>query len=119
MIITLPWPPSGLSGHNNGSWKSKSGLVKRHRDWASKATLSAALGFILPDGDINTHVSFYPPNNRSDRLNYPNRMKPYFDGISDALRVNDKRFDVPNYFVFPVSDNPRVVVEIECKLEAV
>jgi crossover junction endodeoxyribonuclease RusA len=49
-------------------------------------------------------VRFVPANNRGDRINYPNRMKPYFDGIADALGVNDKRF-VP-FFIFAQPEAP-------------
>lgn len=49
-------------------------------------------------------VRFVPANNRGDRINYPNRMKPYFDGIADALGVNDKRF-VP-MFIFAQPEAP-------------
>jgi crossover junction endodeoxyribonuclease RusA len=44
------------------------------------------------EGDIRIHVRLVPPNRRGDRTNYPNRLKPYFDGIADALKVNDRRF---------------------------
>lgn len=96
MIIRLPFPSSILAGHakGNGQW-AKIKATKDHREWARLATLSevgtAETG--IPDtGDIVVTIRFIPPNNRGDRINYPNRMKPYFDGIADALKVNDKRF---------------------------
>lgn len=49
-----------------------------------------------PEGDIEIHVRFVPPDQRSDRTNYSNRLKPVFDGIADALKVNDRRF-IPTY----------------------
>ena len=112
MMITLPWPPSSLSGHNNGNWRSKSSLVKKHRSDARLATIAVMKGHRIPKGDIYTSVDYYPPNRRSDRLNYPNRMKPLFDGISDALMVNDKRFAIPIYFVHEPTKKPKVVVTI-------
>jgi hypothetical protein len=56
-------------------------------------------------------VTFYPPNKRGDRVNYPNRCKPIFDGIADALKVNDKRFLPSFHFAEPVK-NARVVIAI-------
>jgi crossover junction endodeoxyribonuclease RusA len=56
-------------------------------------------------------VTFYPPDRRGDRVNYPNRMKAYFDGIADALKVNDRRFLPTYHFAEPVS-NARVVIVI-------
>lgn len=108
--IVLPWPPSSLSGHAKGHWRSKSTPTAKHREWAKNATLAAALGAPV-SGDIRVIVTFYPPNRRGDRVNFPNRMKPYFDGIADALKVNDSRF-LPSYqFADPVKDG-QVVVSI-------
>jgi hypothetical protein len=56
-------------------------------------------------------VTFYPPDRRGDRTNYPNRCKPYFDGIADALCVNDRRFLPSFHFAEPVKD-ARVVFAI-------
>ena len=90
-LITLPWPPADLSGHNNGSWWGKSGVVAKHREWARNATM-AAKPVVAAEGDIPILVRFVPPSRRGDRTNYPNRCKPVFDGIADALKVNDRRF---------------------------
>jgi len=55
-------------------------------------------------------VTFYPPDRRGDRTNYPNRMKPYFDGIADALGVNDRRFVPAYHFAEPVKDAKVVIL---------
>ena len=108
--IVLPWPPSSLSGHAKGNWHAKAALTKKHREWARLATLATDVR-VPRDGDINIIVAFYPPDRRSDRTNFANRAKPYFDGIADALGVNDRRF-VPSYqFGEPVHGG-KVVVEI-------
>lgn len=107
--IVLPFPPSSLSGHNNGNWRDKAGIVAKHREWASIATRAAKA--VAPDaGDLLIRVRFYPPNNMSDRINFPNRMKPYFDGIADALKVNDCRFLPAFEFCEPDKAYPRVEV---------
>lgn len=93
--LELPFPPASLSGHAEGHWRSKSNPTAKHRAWAKLATQAAA-PCIPPVGDIRIHVQFVPPDRRSDRTNYPNRMKAYFDGIADALGVNDARF-LPSY----------------------
>jgi crossover junction endodeoxyribonuclease RusA len=94
-MIVLPWPPSSLSGHNNGAWHSKARIVATHRAWAFHAT-RAAKPAIPGEGDIRITFRFVPPDNRGDRTNYPNRIKPYIDGIAEALGINDKRF-LPSY----------------------
>lgn len=90
-MIELPFPPSSLSGHNKGHWQTKRPIVEKHRRWAKDATL-AAHPLVPHKGDIRIVTTFYPPDNRGDRINFVIRMKPYFDGIADALKVNDKRF---------------------------
>lgn len=110
-MIELPFPPASLSGHNKGHWHAKSGVVHKHRAWAKHATMAA--GITAPaHGDIKVVVAFYPPNRRGDRVNFPNRCKPYFDGIADALKVNDSRF-VPSYLFGEPVEGGRVVVTVE------
>jgi Holliday junction resolvase RusA-like endonuclease len=109
MIIELPWPPSSLSGHNKGSHWSKSPIVANHRLVAYLETKRVLIE-VENDGDILVSVKFHAPNNRSDRMNYWNRCKPYFDGIADALGVNDKRFKPAGYNIGENVKNGRVVV---------
>lgn len=108
-MIELPFPPASLSGHNNGSRWQKSPIVAKHRLWAFQAT--KALGIGAPDkGDIPISVVFYPPDNRSDRINFWNRCKPYFDGIAEAMGVNDKRFVPAGYHIREVVKGGKVVI---------
>lgn len=110
-MIELPWPPSSLSGHNTGHHHVKAPIIAKHREWARRATLAAPI--VVPSvGDIPISIAFYPPDRRGDRVNFYNRLKPYFDGIADALKVNDSRF-LPTRLSFaePVK-NPRVVMRI-------
>lgn len=90
-MITLPFPPASLSGHNTGHWHAKSGPTAQHREWARLATL-AAKPAVPREGDIALHVRFVPPDNRGDRVNFWNRVKCQIDGVAEALGVNDKRF---------------------------
>lgn len=115
-MIELPWPPASLSGHSGGGWKrgghwrAKANVTAKHREWAKNATQASPVAAIPATGDIRVIVTFYPPNRRGDRVNFPNRMKPYFDGIAEALKVNDSRF-VPTYhFAEPVKNGKVVVV---------
>lgn len=109
-MIELPFPSSDLSGHHNVHWRVLGPVKKKHREWAKNATLAAALPELNPKGDIMVTVVFYPPDCRGDRVNYPNRMKPYWDGIADALKVNDRRFLPKFIFGEPVEGGKVVVV---------
>lgn len=104
MKIVLPFPSSVLSGHakGNGQWK-KIAATKQHREWARLATLEVK-PTVPEQGDIPITIRFVPGNNRGDRVNYPNRLKPYFDGIADALGVNDKRFNP--FYIFAEAEAP-------------
>ena len=103
--IVMPFPPSSLSGHAKGHWRGKAAETKRWRDEAWGAALEAGARKHRPAaGDIALIVRFVPPDRRSDRTNFPNRMKPIFDGIADALKVNDRRF-IPTY-VFDEAEAP-------------
>lgn len=110
-MIELPFPPASLSGHNTGHWRAKSAIVAKHREWAKNATLAAKVA-VPETGDIVLVVTFYPPDRRGDRFNFPNRMKPYADGIADALGVNDKRF-LPRYHFGEPCKPGKVVVVIQ------
>lgn len=109
--IVLPWPPAELSGHNNGNKFAKNNIIKKHRREAFEATKKAR---IMPPakGDILICVDFYPPNNLSDRINYWNRCKPYFDGMADAMGVNDKRFMPAGYRIRENIDGGRVDITV-------
>lgn len=95
-MIELPFPPASLSGHVKGNWRGKSAVTKKWRADAHTVTKAARLAPPV-EGDIHVHVTFVPPNHRGDRVNFPIRMKPIFDGIADALGVNDSRF-VPHFY---------------------
>jgi len=94
--IVLPFPPSSLSGHAKGKhFYAKAKVTAQWRQWAFHAALEAK-PTTPASGDIAIHVRFVPADRRGDRVNFPNRMKPIFDGIADALKVNDSRF-LPSY----------------------
>lgn len=112
-MIELPFPPSSLSGHAKGHWRGKSAVTAKHRAWAKAATLAAKVKAPEGTGDIRVIVTFYPPNRRGDRVNFANRMKPLFDGIADALKVNDSRFLPSYHFAEPVKGAGKVVVVIQ------
>lgn len=111
-MFRIVWPPSILSGHakGNGKW-TKIRFTKLHRQWARAAALAAKIP-PQADGDIPISFTFIPPDNRGDRTNFPNRLKPAIDGIADALGVNDKRFLPSYHYRMPDKANAGVIVTI-------
>lgn len=95
-MIILPFPPASLSGHAKGHWRAKASETKKWRTWAHLATQETAPHAVPAEGDIHIRVRFIPPDRRSDRANFPNRCKAIFDGLADALGINDRRF-LPSY----------------------
>lgn len=110
-MMELPFPPSILSGHNTGHYRVKGPVVKKWRADAFHAAKAAKLR-VAAAGDIMIKVTFIPPDNRGDRVNFGNRMKPIFDGIADALKVNDRRF-VPEYIYCEPAKPGCVRIEVE------
>lgn len=103
MLITLPWPDKRLFPNfkRANHWRKYRNAERDARalgwDLACEALPPHVRQQIAHgDGPIRMTVTFYPPDNRGDRVNFPNRCKPIFDGIADAMKVNDKRF-VPSF----------------------
>jgi crossover junction endodeoxyribonuclease RusA len=112
-IITLPWMPAKLSSNNRSHWRFKAALTARCRGQAHYAALAAGVSSPEGNGDIEIIITFNPPSNRGDRLNYPAHggLKAYIDGIADAMKVNDKRF-IPAYFYGEKVKGGKLTVEI-------
>lgn len=113
--IVLPFPPASLSGHAKGHWRDHAKVTKAHRAAAKTLTIEALGGMkvnVPPRGDIGIRIAFMPADNRSDRTNFAGRMKPYIDGIAEALGVNDKRF-LPEYAFLPPCPPGAVIVTVE------
>lgn len=108
-MIELPFPPASLSGHHNEHWRKLQPVKKLFRTYAEAATLAAKV-CVPESGDIRVIVTFYPPDRRGDRTNYPNRCKPIFDGIADALKINDRRFLPSYHFAEPCKPGKVVIV---------
>lgn len=117
-VIALPFPPSDLSGHANGnSFRGKASLTAKWRGWAKQAALEHPKPVFgegkpyTPEGDIHLTIRFYPPDKRSDRMNFANRVKPLADGLAEAWGVNYARF-VPHYEYHAPEAPGRVEIEL-------
>lgn len=111
-MIVLSWPPACLSPNARVHWSVKAKATKAYRKEAGWKTIEAKEK-VCGDGPIYLHVYFYPPDDRRrDGTNMLASLKSAFDGIADALHVNDIRFHV-TYEVckkFPPRGMVRVVV---------
>ena len=115
----MPWPNPTLSPNARKHWRRVASAKKQARKDGCNATFAALNGGLREarhnlagDFGIAVNVVFYPPcNRRRDADNAAASLKAYFDGIADALAVDDCRF-VPA-FRFEDADAPgRVEIEI-------
>ena len=96
--IVLGWPPSELSPNRRLHWAKLANAKKQYRKdcfTVSREQLKKFknLSASIPE-KLVLEMTFYPPDRRSyDRDNLVARMKSGIDGLADALRINDKRFN--------------------------
>jgi crossover junction endodeoxyribonuclease RusA len=114
--LELPWPHRDLSPNRarNVHWSRKAGAVKNYRHTAKVLTLSAINGGARPvlRGEVAMTVTFIPPDSRRrDRTNMEASFKAGFDGIADALGVDDNCF-APTYRKGEPQTGGKVIVEI-------
>lgn len=92
-IISLPWPDRDLHPNARVHFRPLAAAKKLARNdayWLAKKA-----GIHPPaEGRIILVVSFFWPDNRPRDLDGAfASLKAHFDGIADALGVNDRRFD--------------------------
>ena len=98
MQVVLPWPSKVLSPNARVHWAVKSKATKSYRHACHMLAVQAGLTSIPWDGDVHLWVDFYPPDRRArDQDNMLSSCKGLFDGLADALKVNDKRFRLHPY----------------------
>lgn len=89
--IVLPWFPRELHPNARPHYMAKAKAAKAYRTQSYWITKSAELN-PPSTGEIMLDVEFYPPSNRGDTDGMFAACKAAFDGIADALEVNDRRF---------------------------
>ena len=115
--LELPWPDASLAPNrkNGKHWSSTHAAKTLRLITAQQATLSAmfAQGYVPPAGTLALRLTFYPPDKRRRDLdNLLASMKADFDGVSQALGVDDQVFEPITLQRGPVAKPGRVVVEV-------
>ena len=94
--LVLGWPPSNLSPNARLHWAKLARAKKQYRNACfsvSKEQLKKINTDSIPE-KLVLEMTFIPPDRRSyDRDNLVARMKSGIDGLADALKINDKRFN--------------------------
>ena len=88
ITITLPWPDKRLSPNARVHWRERAEATKEAREGAYWATTRETLNM----RKVLAQYTFHPPDRRKrDIDNFLSMMKPYQDGVSDALTMDDTR----------------------------
>lgn len=91
MAIDLPWPAKALHPNARPHFRKKAAATKAARLEAS--LMAKPLGKIDADAIKVTCIFSPPPVKRNrDADNLVAACKAYFDGIADAIGVDDSRF---------------------------
>lgn len=108
LAVALPFPDSTFSPNARVHYKPaarKRAAARLEAAWAAKAALGLSHPWVKdpPRGPIRVRLFWIPKaRHRYDRDNLLARMKPYLDGIADALGVDDRLFRFPE----PILQDP-------------
>lgn len=95
MEVSYPWPHKNLSPNAREHWSTVAKHKTEYRMTCYLLTLAAGLRSIPWDGEIHLWVDIFPPDRRArDQDNIISSCKALFDGMADALNVNDRRFRI-------------------------
>ncbi len=110
--VIVPFPPAALSPNARGHWSKKARAAKPYRYWCMVMALKARLkvpAYAGTDGKIAVRLDFFPPDRTSrDDDNVYGSFKAGRDGIADAMKCDDGRFQTTNV----LHDEPRSCVVV-------
>lgn len=117
MEIMFPWPPKELSPNARVHWAVKNRAVKLYRE--NCAWLTKAAGVRVDwEGTVHVWITFFPPDRRHrDMDNCISSGKSLFDGVAQAIGVNDKRFRIHPHLSDEVVKGGSVVVRLSKGIE--
>ena len=101
MVIELPLPPRSLHPNSSVSWKAKIKPKREYRKAAYLSTMEEIAKHKTLDGGLMglpatratiTPIFTHRVNRNRDRDNSLSHMKSGFDGVADAMMMDDHRF---------------------------
>lgn len=93
--VELPWPDRRLHPNARVHWSVKAGAARKARRDAFYACRASGLGTVPDDIALNITATFFPPDKHvRDDDGLLSSLKAAFDGIADALGVDDSRFRI-------------------------
>ena len=111
--IFFTWPDRKLSPNARHHWSVIARAKKAAKRTAYYTVLEAGIGKIDAE-TINVRVSFYPPDRRPrDTDNMIASCKAVFDGLSQAIGIDDSRWNLSISPRGPIEKNGLVKVQLE------
>ena len=110
--VDLDWPPKKLSPNGSqGDYRGKAKVKAGYR--RDCMILARAARLKLPDSkEIPINVEYFPPDRRRrDWDNCVAMSKGLFDGVADALGIDDSRF-VPTIKLHEFNENIKGIVRV-------
>lgn len=114
MIVDLPWPDRRLHPNARVHWGVKARASKKARADAKIAMRAAGIRKLQSSGIAVTAIFAPPDNRRRDADGMLASLKPSFDGIADAIGIDDSKWDIAIRRAEPVKGG-NVRIEIEVK----
>jgi Holliday junction resolvase RusA-like endonuclease len=106
-----------LSPNARVHWAAKNRAVKLYRENCAWLTKAAGLKADW-DGFVHAAITFYPPDRRHrDQDNMVASSKALFDGVADALGINDRRFRIHPVISDDTRPGGAVLVELFRRIE--
>lgn len=111
----LGWPDKRLSPNSRVHWSTLSKAKKKAKQDAYYLALEAGLGKIGAER-LSVKMTFYPPDKRRRDLdNCIASSKAAIDGISQAVGIDDSKFDLSFSMAGVIEKHGMVRVELEWK----
>ena len=119
LTVTLPWPDASLApNRKNGQHWGSTHAAKIRRLVDARYLALAAMrqqGYAPPPGTLPLVVTFHAPDKRRRDLdNLLSSLKADFDGVSQALGVDDQLFEPITLRRGPAARPGKVVLEVGC-----
>ena len=96
LVVVVPWPHRYLSPNSRVLWQAKAQVSRNARltaNWLAKELFGCGNQAHPINDLINIRLVAHPlTRHKRDEDNIIASMKPYLDGIADAIGVNDASF---------------------------
>jgi crossover junction endodeoxyribonuclease RusA len=111
----LDWPVKTLSPNARQHWSRVASAKKAAKRNAYYSVLQAGIGKIDAD-TITVKLSFFPPDARHrDTDNILSSCKAALDGVSEAIGIDDRKWNLVLEPRGPIEKNGMVKVKLEWK----